>query len=625
MSDDGTQPASGKTTSAHPGPPVPLRAGPLSLVFDRGELRWMRLGGREVLRGIYVAVRPPTWETVPAELENVRVDTDADGFRVRFDARHREGPLWFEWEGRIDGGADGTVRFEMDGVARSTFVRNRIGLCVLHPATECAGRDCTKEKSDGSVLEEAFPRLVSPHQTLFDVRALRHEVAPGIDAEVRFEGELFETEDQRNWSDASFKTYSTPLALPLPVEVRKDERIRQVVTLTLHGAGASAPAPRTAAVGWLSEEVVRVAVEPGTSWPMPRLGLGLEASPLPPRAIENLRAIAPAHLRVDVRPGEAGWRDDLATASDAARAGATRLELAALISAEKATDQLQALADAAESLRAPIDTWLVFDAATRVTTPDLTARAREFLLEGPDADRPPALLGGGTDAFFAELNRGRDAVAGLDLVSLALNPQVHAFDDATLVENTTTLGWIAETIHEFAGQTPLALSPVTLRPRPASDRRQATNFAAGWTLGLVAAAARAGFARLTLFKLRGPGGVADAARRFPVGHLLADLTELTGSGPEARVIAARPDDGWRCLALALRVDRHLRVFVFNTTDRPQEVVVTGLPHEALRRRLGVAGTEGFDRGEPVIAAGDGHALRLGPHEVAALDLDAASR
>ncbi|MCG6920375.1 MAG: hypothetical protein LJF15_04710 [Acidobacteria bacterium] len=625
MSDDGTQLASDKTTSPHPGQPVPLRAGPLSLVFDRGELRWVRLGEREVLRGIYVAVRPPTWDTVPAELENVRIDAEADSFRLRFDARHREGPLWFEWEGRIDGGTDGTVRFEMDGVARSTFVRNRIGLCVLHPATACAGRACTKEKSDGSVIDEAFPRLVAPDQPFLDVRALRHEVVPGIEAEVRFEGELFETEDQRNWSDASFKTYSTPLALPLPVEVRKDDRIRQVATLTLHGADTGVAAPATTTGGWLSEEVIRVEVERGTSWPMPRLGLGLEASPLPPRALETLRAIAPAHLRVDVRPGEAGWRDDLAAASDAARAGATRLEVAAFVSTDKTAKELEALAEAAESLRAPIDTWLVFDAATRVTTPGLAERARGILLGGSEADRAPVLLGGGSDVFFTELNRGRDAAAGLDLVCLPLTPQVHAFDDATLVENTTTLGWIADTIHEFAGQTPLALSPVTLRPRPATDRRQATNFTAGWTLGLVAAAARAGFARLTLFKLRGPGGVADGVRRFPVGHLLTDIAELAGSGPEARVTTARPSDAWRCLALALRVDRRLRVFVFNTTDRPQDVVVTGLPHEARRRRLGVAGTEGFDQGEPMIAAGDGHALRLGPHEVAALDLDVASR
>ena len=38
------------------------------------------------------------------------------------------------------------------------------------------------------------------------------------DAGLRFafEGELFELEDQRNWTDASFKTYPTPVALSDP-------------------------------------------------------------------------------------------------------------------------------------------------------------------------------------------------------------------------------------------------------------------------------------------------------------------------------------------------------------------------------------------------------------------------
>ena len=40
-------------------------------------------------------------------------------------------------------------------------------------------------------------------------------------------------EDQRNWTDASFKTYSTPLELPFPVEISADEEVRQRVVLTL--------------------------------------------------------------------------------------------------------------------------------------------------------------------------------------------------------------------------------------------------------------------------------------------------------------------------------------------------------------------------------------------------------
>ena len=53
------------------------------------------------------------------------------------------------------------------------------------------------------------------------MRAISHEVVPGLMAEVRFEGETFEMEDQRNWTDASYKTYCTPLSLPYPVEVKE--------------------------------------------------------------------------------------------------------------------------------------------------------------------------------------------------------------------------------------------------------------------------------------------------------------------------------------------------------------------------------------------------------------------
>ena len=63
---------------------VPLRAGPLRLVFDRGELRWIRLGEREVLRGLYVAVREEGWATVPAELEDLEIEAEPEAFRIRF-------------------------------------------------------------------------------------------------------------------------------------------------------------------------------------------------------------------------------------------------------------------------------------------------------------------------------------------------------------------------------------------------------------------------------------------------------------------------------------------------------------------------------------------------------------
>ena len=88
---------------------------------------------------------------------------------------------------------------------------------------------------DGRREETHFPRLVSPHQPFLDVRALSHEVAPGVEAEVRMDGDTFETEDQRNWSDASFKTYCTPLARPDPADIGEGTAVRQWVSLRLFG------------------------------------------------------------------------------------------------------------------------------------------------------------------------------------------------------------------------------------------------------------------------------------------------------------------------------------------------------------------------------------------------------
>jgi hypothetical protein len=238
---------------------------------------------------------------------------------------------------------------------------------------------------------------------------------------------------------------------------------------------------------------------------------------------------------------------------------------------------------------------------------------------------PP--LGGGSDAFFAELNRERTAARGLDLVSLPASPQVHAFDDATMVENTTSLSWMAETVRSFAGATPLALSPVTFLPRPATDPRQRTLFAAGWTLSLLAAATEAGFGRVTLLEVEGAGGVMEAGRLFPVGHVLAELATLVASAPDARVVRALPSDRSRCLALAVQAGRLLRVYAFNPTPRPQDVVVSGLPRAAWQRgfRSGPAGGAGIAAGKSTgrkLTGTDGtFALRLDGHDIAALDAE----
>ena len=87
--------------------------------------------------------------------------------------------------------------------------------------------------STAASVETSFPELIDPVQPFMDLRALTHAFAPGLAVTCRMEGDTFEMEDQRNWTDASYKTYVRPLALPWPYTLAAGERLRQRVALSV--------------------------------------------------------------------------------------------------------------------------------------------------------------------------------------------------------------------------------------------------------------------------------------------------------------------------------------------------------------------------------------------------------
>jgi hypothetical protein len=588
-----------------------LRAGPLTLEFDRGMLRWIRCGTREILRGIYVAVRDPQWATVPGSLAALAVESGPDRFRAHFRSSHRAGPIHFDWDGVLEGDAAGTVRFAMDGLARSTFLKNRIGLCVLHPMDECAGQPCEVERADGEVVRGVFPRFVSPQQPFLGIRAIRHEVVRGLDAEVRFLGDVFEMEDQRNWSDASFKTYSTPLALPYPAQIRAGTRIQQSVTLRLTGEARPRPVLVSGA------EAVRVRVDPDRSLSLPRLGLGAATRfrALAEAERARLRTLGLDHLRVDLRLPGPGVEADLLGAIHESRALDLPLEIAIFLSDDAESD-LRALAQMARRHEPRVGIWLLFRESTSTTTDGLVAQARRWLLPID----PQARFGGGTDLNFAELNRGRPSTAELDQVSFSLNPQVHASDDATLVENLASLGSLADSARAFVGSCPLALSPVTLRPRPRAastsvadpDPRHAEPFGAVWTAGLLAAATEAGFAALTLFEPVGPLGLVEGGDVHPLAHVLEAWASMK-DGVGLPVLSEAPS---RVRGLAFRRGKDIRALVFNLGPLGAEVQVGGLPLGAQTTPI----LPGPASGPRAVAhTSDGYQVALRPYEIVCFD------
>jgi len=593
--------------------PTLVHAGPLAAVFDRVVLRWISYGGAEVLRAIYGAVRDAHWRTIPAEVSHLEFQQTENEFRVEFDARHVYGPVDFSWRGVIEGRAEGRLAFSMDGQACARFDRNRIGLCVLHPMAGWIDRFPHVELADGSRDEVLFPTDVSPQQVLLDVRAIRNEVAPGLVADLRFDGDVFETEDQRNWSDASFKTYSTPLELPRPVTLEPGTRVTQKVTLVLRAtsidrAGPFAvPSPGERDVPrrklWLLPRAAmgRSAPPPPTE-PVP-LGLTVETRPLPRVGVAlsrgdcsltapvraRLATVNTAHLHVTIDTGEPGWALDLEQAGAEAAHARVPLEIAVLTASVSLPDQLEGLARMVLRLGLPLVRWMVFDRRTLTTPGALATLARRHLR--PVA--PHAPIGGGSYAHFTELNRQRPPLDALDYLSYGLTPQAHDVDEATMMENVAPAADVHRTVRRFAPGRSIVVSPVTLQPRPVdhADPRQSSSFAAAWTVAHLSTLIEQGTEAVTYFETVGPAGIIDAASAAlrPVGHLLAAVGAYRGAS--ARLI--RCGDPESVAAFGLTDGRRAQVVVANLRAIDTDILMPGEhapvtlpPYGVLQRDLG---------------------------------------
>ncbi len=153
-------------------------------------------------------------------------------FHLEFQVKCSSAGIAFNWNGTIEGRA-GTLSFAFAGQAESTFKKNRIGLCLLHPIQGCAGQPCRVRETGQSWVESEFPLFISPHQPFKNLGAISWKPAPNLEATVTFAGDVFETEDQRNWTDASFKTYCTPLDQPFPAEITTGTPVHQQITFEL--------------------------------------------------------------------------------------------------------------------------------------------------------------------------------------------------------------------------------------------------------------------------------------------------------------------------------------------------------------------------------------------------------
>ncbi len=570
-----------------------LSAGPLRMVYQAGELRYIRMGDREIVRRIYVTLRDENWATLVPRIENVRCKSVNGSFELSFDAEYHQDNINFGWRGRLDGDANGTVTFRMEGRARSSFLTNRLGLCVLHPIRELAGTRCTVQHPDGTTGEHEFPLYISPHQPFTDIQAIRSQVGSDVWASLDFMGDVFEIEDQRNWTDGSYKTYCPPLVVPYPREIAPDVEVDQTVRLSLDGYMGP-----YVVQGMESE--VSLTLDHETEGERPNIGLGYAAEygPLSAKQLDHLKELNLSHLRVDLKLFEPDYSLHLKRAWSDAEALGTGLEVALVLSGNP-EKEIEDLLDVLRTVSPKVSRWLIFDSATHCSSADSLAIARKHLCRYDKS----AVIGGGTNANFAEVNRSRPRPQDLDLLCYSVNPQVHGCDNSTLVEALEAQASTVISTKQWAEGRPISVTPITLKARfnpyrreaelspnhdsvPLNvDDRQASLLAAGWTLGSLKYLAESGASSLTYFETQGWRGVQGSVSGpnlnefhshpgmvFPIFHMLADVQGFHG----ASVVRTRSTEPLRVNALCLVRNGAFRLICANFTGAKESVTVHGI-------------------------------------------------
>jgi hypothetical protein len=542
------------------------------------------------------------------------------------------------------GTADGTLTARFDGLAHTTFLKNRIGLSLTHPIPAFCGRPVHLWHTGGEQSQTQFPVEIAKWPIFTELCGMSFPIAPGIEAKLTFEGETFETEDQRNWYDGSFKTYCTPLSQPFPAEVAAGTRISQVVRLSLNGVIDDAVLHRRPAKD--REALVEIGAQP---LPLPRLGVSAAShgQPLAESEIERLRALNLDHLRVEIMPSEAGWKELLHLRIREARALGLPLQ-AVLFLGEQAESKLAELAEALAAEKPDIDIWLIYHTAEKHTTAKWVGLARQAL----SPLTPQALFGGGSNVYYADFARADLPLDLLEVVSFPVNPQAHGFDDQTIVEGQVALKMVLEDARRSVGKRLIAVTPITLRPVFYSphtaddprlgplprkvDPRQISLFTAAWLFASLRQFADGGADSLTYFETTGWRGLMETAAGspnsfpsfaksvFPAYFILRQLGELKGG----RALPTSVSAPLELCAFAAERSGLRRLWIGNLLAKAQRVQVRGLLGTLLVRRMNAANIiQGMHEPErfapapePLLLSPSGEAwLTLEPYEIIWID------
>jgi len=341
---------------------------------------------------------------------------------------------------------------------------------------------------------------------------------------------------------------------------------------------------------------------------LPKLGLAVSSlgQPLSGTARERLSRLNLMHLRADLHLASPEWKQEFARAIGEANALNLPMELALFLPNDLSVLWPE-LRSYLRQARYGVARFLVFAEGEKSTSSRALGLARQHLADFR------AAMGAGTNADFYQLNQFRPPHTAADFITWSMNPQVHAFDLASLSETPEAIRAQLDSAREYFSGKPLVISPITLQPRfnpvatgpelpvpagelpPQVDPRQMSLFGAAWTLAVYKYLAEGRVQSVTFCETAGWRGVLETDQGapvpqkfpsvprgvFPIYHFFADVAEFSG-GESLASVSTRP---LAVNALLLRNEHRIGVLIANFTDTKQTVKLAGMPAEPNRMRL----------------------------------------
>lgn len=532
---------------------IRLKVGEFFCFLDGADIRELWIGGRRLLSRLYIAVRDEEWNTVPYICSEPEISMGLDGFDVLLRCVVDVSPIGAEWIVRIAATSGGEFEYSMEGQMSNSFRFAKLGLNLHHPLPDSLGARyvarCGNETVTGrisSLIEPQFFVDEKPTGMFMPYEELDLEVSCSERIAFHFSGDKFEMQDHRNWTDYNLKSYVSSESVPFPLLAEPGQRIFQSVRIHCDSTRSNLSHVPLPTIASIKVDRSRIAV-------LPRLGSEYpdDMATLDEQVVDLIRDLDLGFVRANLdltseKTVEAG------TASvEQVTALGRRVELALVMSpGETKVSEVARLQGWLERVRPHLERVIVLEGPRgyrigRTATPGQKVRALRDVIERQCG---PVAMVSGTEQHFAELNREWPELDGVDGVGYTICPQVHAADDASIMENSWGQADTVLTARARTGRRPVHIlslemigkfgpypggTPDVLDRRAYGDPRQYTTFAAAWTVNSLCQLIDAEAASATYFELAGDRGLVrnltgpDSAGATGTGYI---------AGPAYRVL-----------------------------------------------------------------------------------------